>query len=351
MGILVFVLILAVIIVAHELGHFITARRSGIKVLEFGFGYPPRVWSITRGDTQYSINLLPLGGFVRLLGEEDPSDPGSLAAKSKRTRLLVLASGALMNALLPILAFTLAFLIPQQVQVGGEGIQVASVAPDSPAEAVGVRQGDVIVALDGKALTTFEDLQEAVSARLGQEVSLALERPSAGTLEVRVTPRAQPPPGQGALGVQLSYVTPIYESRSSPPWEAVPNGVMATGRLFVAMFTSIGDMIGGEEPATVIGVIGMAQATTEVARGGIHDVLVWAAIISLSLAIMNLLPIPMLDGGRIALLGLEAVRRKRLSPQTEKLIHFIGLVFLLGLMVAISYLDIQRIFRGEDILP
>ncbi|MBI4297652.1 MAG: site-2 protease family protein [Chloroflexi bacterium] len=351
MGLLVFILILAVVIVTHELGHFYTARRVGVRVLEFGLGYPPRLWSIIRGETRYSLNLLPLGGFVKLEGEEDPSDPASLAAKRMPARLLVLASGALMNALLPVLLFTLAVLIPQKVLVGGEGLQVSSVAAGSPAQVAGLQTGDTILAVDGRAVSAPEELQKAVEARLGQELALLLERPSVGQVEARLIPRAQPPPGEGPLGISLDYARPIYETRSYPPWEAVPNGIAATGRLVSAMFAGVGDMIGGREPATVVGVIGMAQATTEVARGGIHDILVWASIISLSLAIINLLPIPALDGGRIALLGLEAVRRKRLSPRSERLIHLIGFAVLLSFMFVVSYLDIARLARGGNILP
>ena len=182
-GILSFVVVLLFLVVVHELGHFTVAKLAKVRVLEFGVGFPPRVFSRQWGDTTYSLNLLPLGGFVRMVGEEDPTDPASLAHRSAPVRLAVLFAGSAMNALLPLLLFTIVFMLPQDAIV--TDVAVLDVAADSPAQRAGVQPGDVITHADGRRLDNSFDLQAAVQRRLGADTTWTVER-QGRTLELHI---------------------------------------------------------------------------------------------------------------------------------------------------------------------
>ncbi len=308
--------VLVVLIIAHELGHFVTAKASGVQVEEFGIGFPPRLISIKRGETRYSLNVVPLGGFVKMAGEEDPKVPGSLASKSIGTRLLVLSSGSLMNFLLPILLFSVAFMIPHDVVMGE--VLVEEVAPASPAERAGIESGDIILSVNGKPVQNTGDLQRYVQLNLGREVSLLLKHADANTEEVQVVPRWRPPEEQGAIGVAVRTFSPTIVRQHYPFWQAIPMGVRDCIQTFTLFKNGIIGMIIGTTPRVVAGPVGIAQLTGEVAKAGFSPLLEFAAFLSINLAIINILPLPALDGGRIAFVLLEGVRRgKRVSPKTE----------------------------------
>ena len=199
---LLIVPVLAALVFVHELGHYLAAKRFGIKVLEFGFGFPPRLWGIRRGETIYSINAIPLGGFVRMLGEEDPADPRSFARQAVWKRVVVLCAGSFMNFVTPLVIFTVVFMLPQQVPVGQ--VFVTGVAPGSPAQAAGVRAGDQIMAIDGERVRFHGDLIAEIEVKLGAETELTVKRgsivsglgmsPDSSVVEtVTVVPRMNPP--------------------------------------------------------------------------------------------------------------------------------------------------------------
>lgn len=353
--IIIFVAILFVVIVVHELGHFAAAKLCGVKVSELGLGYPPRLFGIKRGETTYSINLLPIGGFCRMAGEEDPGVPGSLAAKSKRARIFVLAAGSLAMFMLPVFLFSLAYVLPLERYTGGDGVQVVAVAPGSPAEEVGLVPRDIILTVDGEAVNSFEDMHQAIEPKVGTEVTLLVLRRPDTEFEVSLVPRADPPEGEGALGVQMSGVS---EVAGYPLWRAIPMGVGEYGRMIELTALAIVELVQGPEmpegwegPA-VVGPIGIAQLTGAFVASGVYALLWFTGFLSLNLGIVNLLPIPALDGGRLAFIGLEAARRgKRISPRTEGLINMVGFALLIVFVFVVSYFDVVRLSHGGGILP
>ena len=349
-SIVAFLGIIVVLIIAHELGHFVTAKISRVAVDEVGLGFPPRLLSVKRGETRYSLNAIPLGGFVKMVGEEDPKAPGSLASKSTGARLLVLGAGSLMNFLLPLLLLSIAFMVPRDVTVGQ--VLVAEVAPASPASQAGIESGDILLEMNGDLIRNTGDLQRKVQLNLGREVTLLVKHGDETTEEVRVIPRWRPPEGQGRIGVAVRTVSPTVVREYYPFWQAIPMGVGECIKIFTLFKNGIISMIIGTEPAVVAGPVGIAQLTGEVAKAGLSPLLEFAAFLSINLAIINLLPLPALDGGRIAFVFLEWVRRgKRVPPKTEGLIHMVGFAMLIAFFLAITYQDIIRIISGESLIP
>ena len=389
---LLIVPVLAALVFVHELGHYLAAKRFGIKVLEFGFGFPPRLFGVKYGETVYSINAIPLGGFVRLLGEEDPTDPRSCARQSVLKRTVVLCAGSFMNFLTPIVIFTVLFILPQDVPVGT--VQVTGVAPGSPAQQAGIRAGDQVTAVDGKRVRNHYELVEQIMVNLGAEVELTVRRgsvvtglrasPDSSVVDVvTVVPRLNPPelevveivtspetqvslrdarrynvrlqPGdtmtQGAVGVMIgtSNVRLVKESQS-----VLDAGQNAVGRMMDILVLTKNSFhrwaVGGPDPG-LTGPIGIAQITGEVAEAGISPFFELVAIISISLGLINILPIPALDGGRLMFVLIEWARRgRRVSPQREGLVHVIGFAVLIGLIVVVSFFDISRILSGDSII-
>ena len=384
--------VLAFLVFVHELGHFLAAKRFGIKVLEFGFGFPPRLFGIRYGETIYSINAIPLGGFVRMLGEEDPTDERSFARQSALKRSIVLCAGSFMNFVIPLVIFTALFAMPQDVPVGM--VNVTGVAPGSPAQQAGVRAGDQVIAVNGERVRHHADLIGRVMVNLGSEVDLTLRRgsivtglrgsPDSSVVEtVTVVPRLNPPelevvetvtdpetqvslraarrynvrlnPGdtmsQGAVGVMIGTSNVRLVKERQPVLESVPSAVERMWDVMVLTKNGFHRWAAGGPDPGLAGPIGIAQVTGQVARIGISPFFELVALISISLGILNILPIPALDGGRLMFVIIEWVRRgKRISPRREGLVHFIGFGLLIGLVVVISFFDITRILSGEGLI-
>jgi regulator of sigma E protease len=545
-GILTFILVLGPLVILHELGHFLVARRFGVKVVEFGFGFPPKAGGIWTGRTEirldgftrfnfpegrdgirtghtvsiatvpgpdgvllartispmgdgkaeagrakagqaisgklrdvnsdrlavsemlWSFNWLPLGGFVRMVGEEDPNAPGALASKPRWQRISVMAAGAGVNLIIPFILFPLILLIPQQVNAGE--VILTNVLPGSPAERAGLEPGDKVVKVDGREIEHVSDLQQAVTLKLGATSTWEVRKgipdpfPQPGAekyqypgppVAVQVAPRWKPPRREvveevqdaslqvtlqqarlydlavglstqlrivevasdtlheisledarrispltrlgdtltvvgevgdarseisvadarkhdsrlglytylqeGAVGVTIGAVNVKRVTRSLPPWEAVPEGLRGAYDVIVLTRNGVlGLLIGSKNPAfsgpSTVGPIGIGQLTGEVAAA--KDVGIGAKIatlanlagaLSFSLAVLNILPIPALDGGRVLFVVIEWVRRgKRISPQREGLVHLVGFVILLSLIALVSVRDILRIVRGDS---
>lgn len=348
--IVVFLLILGLLIFVHEGGHFISAKLAGIQVEEFGMGFPPRLFSFKRGETVYSLNLVPLGGFCKLLGEEDPSLPRSFASKRPAVRLATLFAGPLMNAILPILLLTIAFMVPRQVAVGD--VVIEEVAPNSPAAQAGIVAGDIVLSINGEPVRNIGDVIYAIHLKMGEEIPLELKGEDGNIRMVRVVPRWNPPEGEGAVGIAMGMENTGNISQSYPFWEAVPKSFSTIGETFVLMRNEVTSWFVQKRAPEVTGPVGIFQLTGEVSEAGPSYLIQFTAFLSLNLAIVNLLPLPALDGGRIVFVLLEVMRRgQRVSPRTENMIHMIGFAMLMGLILAISYFDILRVIRGESLVP
>lgn len=349
-SIVAFLGIIVVLILAHELGHFITAKACGVRVDEFGLGFPPRLLSVRRGETLYSLNAIPLGGFVKMAGEEDPKVPRSLASKSIGTRLLVLSAGSLMNALLPLLLFSIAFIIPHDLVVGD--IVVEEVIPNSSVAEAGLETGDIIISVDGRELNNTAELNRYIYTNMGKTITVLVEHSDSTTDELQIMPKWKPSPDDGTSTIMFSMANSTTVRQSYPFWEAIPMGVKECIETFVLFKNGIIGMIIGAIPVELTGPVGIAQITGEVAKAGISPLLQFAAFFSINLAIINIFPLPALDGGRIMFVLLEWVRRgKRISPKTEGLIHAIGFILLMAAILAITYQDIIRIISGDSLIP
>ena len=348
--VLIFMAILMVLVLVHELGHFVTAKLFGVKVEEFGLGLPPRLLSIKRGETVYSLNALPLGGFTKMVGEEDPSHPRSLASRKRPIRILILSAGSLMNLLLPLLLFSVSLMVPHDLPVGE--VVITSVAPDSPAARAGLEEGDVFLKINGRAVQNTIDLHRNTTLNLGKEITLEMKKNDGTTSTVKLVPRWKPPPPQGAMGVGINMPEVTWVRENEPFWRAIPQGIVECVETFILNKNEIIKLIIGATSSEVIGLVGMAHLAVELGPMSLTNILQNAAFLSIILGIVNLFPLPALDGGRIAFVVLEWLRRsKRISPKKEGLVHLIGFAMLMGFFLAITYNDIVRIVSGGSFIP
>src|SRR5436305_666283 len=393
--------VFGLLVLVHEFGHFITAKWAGIRVEEFGIGFPPRIVGLRQRDeggwevilmggkryeedtygsrkqtpfsgtsggvstpdtpksnhTIYSINLIPIGGFVRMPGEngdindeEGNYDPRSFAAKSAGKRLIVLVAGVTMNVLLAMILFTFAFgfgepkLFPQ----------IGKLVPGSPAATAGIQPGDTVVAANNQPVKFSVDLQSIVTTKLQADnnhhatVPVALQIRRSGSTELvstTVNVREHPPAGQGPMGIEASGKV-VFDS--IPLWQAPLRGVQYTFQTTSDFLKAIGQMITGALPFQLAGPVGIVKITGEVAQSvpseGWWPILSLTAVLSLNLAIINILPFPALDGGRVVLVLIEVLRGgKRLKPEVEGMINFAGMLMLLTLMVVITFFDVRNL--------
>jgi regulator of sigma E protease len=352
--ILIFLGILALLILTHEVGHFATAKAFGIKVEEFGLGFPPRLIGVRRGETLYSLNAIPLGGFTKMAGETNPKVRRSLAGKGIGTRLIVLSAGSIMNVLLPIVLFAIAFMVPHDVLI--EPTLVATVSPASPAASAGIEAGDTLLGVNGKPVNNFGEFQRDIYLNLGKEITILVKHSDSTTEEVKLIPRWNPPQGEGAIGimrdVDYAQANRTTVTQSEPFWRAIPMGASECGEALVLFKNEVSRWISGATTPQVTGPVGIAQLTGEAAKAGISPLLEFTGFISINLAIINIFPLPALDGGRIVFVLLEWVRRgKRVSAKTEGLVHLIGFALLIALILVITQQDIVRLITGGSLVP
>ncbi|MBM12414.1 MAG: hypothetical protein CL759_10100 [Chloroflexi bacterium] len=425
--------LLVILVVIHELGHFATARAMGVKVLEFGVGFPPRAFGVYTGNTPvridgatrfvglsgvgelncgqkvmvsstedsdgnlvarvielgrkkvkgepeeearpgekdllkhegkvrnvsndgftladmlYSVNWAPIGGFVRLAGEANPSVPRSLASKGPGTRFLVLIAGPFMNAILPLFIFTALLMIPQDVLVGR--LQIAEVGEGTAAAEAQVMPGDIVLRANGTKIENRLEFTRQINLNGGSNMEMLVER-EGQQVQLYVRPRFDTDAARWLVGVIPQLVDTRMESQSQPIYKAIPNSFVNTWEMLVLVKQALGGAFGEGSSPEFSGPIGIAQVTGEITRdGGFYGWLGVGILLSINLAILNVLPIPMLDGGRMFFVALEWVRRgKKIPAEKEGMVHLIGFALLIGGIVLVSVNDIGRLIDGRSFL-
>ncbi len=348
MMIIEFILIFGVLLFIHEFGHFIFAKLFKINVEEFGFGFPPRLLKIGQfRETEITLNWIPFGAFVRLSGENDPEVKGGFGDSSIIARFMTLIGGPLFNLVLGLVLFAIIF-----TQVGIpdlKSVQVYGVNTGSPAEMAGIASGELIVEVNNILITSTEHLSEQVQLNRGNPITIKLRSPQGEERIITATPRENPPPGEGYLGVTL--VNPYKEASII---EALPYAFRATGGYAVQLLALPGELIRGSisaEEARPVGPVGIysiysqARARDESNANSANpedrlNTLLILAVISVALGFTNLLPIPALDGGRLILLLPEIFLRRKVPAKVENIINMVGFAALITLMVVITTMDI-----------
>jgi regulator of sigma E protease len=364
-----FVLILGLLVFAHEWGHYLSARRAGMKVHAFSIGMGPAIWTFRRRfpahpetdrraengkavapeeseetyETTYSICAIPIGGYVRIAGmdpNEDPDEPGGFNTKSWGWRFLTLIAGCVMNFVLAALLFCIMGML-----IGyptGFTNKIGEVLPKTPAAQAQLQPGDQIVSVGNVRTASVDKLRKAIESHPGQAVQISIQRD--GQLLVRtVTPAATTEDGKKIGRIGIAFL-PVRERVN--PAKALYLGVERTYEMTHAMIQGLVMMVTGKVQGRLGGPVAIFQQTGEAAQGGPGDLLAFAAMLSIDLGLMNLLPIPALDGGRLLFLVVEAVRGgRRVDPKKEAYVHFVGLVLILLFMVIVTYHDIKDIIH------
>jgi regulator of sigma E protease len=385
--IIIFILVLSVLVFAHEFGHFITARKLGVRTDEFGFGFPPRAIGFYKnkhgkwrkvvgtqtyesleeskdeknipkvGSTIYSLNWLPIGGFVKIKGEngDGENDKDSFAAKKIWQRMLILSAGVIMNIVLAWFLFSVGYMMgmPQSTielgkhaRVSESRVAIVEVMPGSPAEKAGLKSGDSILKIDNQVVAVEQDVQDIVGSKADQEIELVLAS-EGGEKTIKIVPisNSEIASGRATIGVSIMAAGTVsysffyaFAEGAKTTWWMLKEILFAFGGLIASLFQgeSVGDNFAGP--------VGIANITGQAARLGFAYLLQFTALLSLNLAIINILPFPALDGGRILFLLIEKVKGKPVRRNVEAIIHNIGFMLLIALIVFITYKDIAKLF-------
>jgi len=371
---LIFIVVLSLLVFVHELGHFYTARRFGVKAQEFGFGFPPRAigcyrdskgkWQRVLGNksadeldapgTVYSLNWLPIGGFVNIKGENgaEKGAADSFASKKIWQRTIILAAGVIMNIVLAWFLFSAGYLfgLPQSTEelgrkaiVSDASVLVAEVLPGKPAQMAGIQANDKIISINGQPLSTYQELQTALAPLNGSPVALQIER-GGEILELTATP-SDSGSGRATIGVSVYSSGLVRYPFFNALWEGAKTTVILLKEIFLAFANLIGGLFAGQAVGDdFAGPVGIANITGQAARLGFTYLLQFMALLSLNLALINILPFPALDGGRILFVVIEKFKGKPVKQSVEAWIHTIGFWLLLALIVVVTYKDIGRLF-------
>lgn len=377
--IVTFIIVLSVLVFVHELGHFMMARRFGVKAEEFGFGFPPRAFGVYKDiagkwkhvlggkqvtdcpGTVYSINWLPLGGFVKIKGEngDKENEPDSFAGRPVWQRAVMLSAGVIMNVILASLLIIAGYLVglPQaldagldpRAQVRDKKIQIVQVLKGSPAEAADLEIGDTITSIDNQRFESYGDLQKYVSSKAGQKLNYKIKR-GQDELEEKITPTMIKETGQGGIGIAISETGIV-----SYPWYlAIWQGLITTISLVWAIISAFyeffkGLIVGQGVSADLAGPVGIAAITGQVVRLGFIYLMQFTALLSINLAVINFFPFPALDGGRVLFLIIEKIKGSPVKRELEGVIHNIGFALLMILVLLVTFRDVSKfggIFRN-----
>ncbi|TSC90302.1 MAG: hypothetical protein G01um10142_442 [Parcubacteria group bacterium Gr01-1014_2] len=341
----------------HEFGHFYVAKKAGMKVEEFGFGFPPRIFGIKRGETIYSINWIPFGGFVKVYGEngENENDPRSFASKPAGKRAEVIVAGVVMNFLLAVvfLSFANTFglrigLIDEATIARDTKIQIIQISPNSPAQIAGLKTLDEIIKLQkGVDLIKpqqVEDVQNFVKKHGGEEIFITIKR-NGGEVNLKLTPRINPPAGQGAIGINLAKTGVVSFPWYEAIWRGARDTSIMTANITIALAIFFKNLfIDSRLSADVSGPIGIAVITGQAASLGFNYLLQFVALLSINLAVLNIIPFPALDGGRLLFIGIEKLKGSPVPKKVEGFVNAAGFVFLIALMIWITVKDVAKFF-------
>lgn len=327
------IFVFGIIVIFHELGHFTVAKIVGIRVKEFAIGFGPTIVKKLKGETLYSIRALPLGGFVKMSGEDEVTDDErSFNRFSVQARMVVIAAGPIMNFILTVFLF---ILISFTLGVASNTPEIGHIIPGGRAEEVGLKDRDFILQIDNQKVETWQEVVTIINSNPEKRINFLVER-NGETLEFDVTPIKDSETGRGIIGIAPKVKQ--YNLLLS-----MKDGFERTIWLTVLWITSIIQIISGRAPAEVIGPVGIVQMVGEAAQMGFLNLIYIAALLSINLGLLNLLPIPALDGSRLIFLAIEGIRKKPIDPEKEGFIHFIGFAILMMLMVFIAYKDILNL--------
>jgi len=373
MNIIIFFIILLVLVIVHEFGHFFSAKKFGIRVDEFGFGFPPKLFGVKKGETEYTFNLLPIGGFVKIFGENPdeesingPDKDRSFVNKPKWQQAIVLFAGVFANFLLAWVLFSVSFMSGVPTSVGNNyessfvkdaHLVLVSIMADSPAERAGLKPGDKIVSIEivdktvKPALLTIpeinpETMKSFVTSHDGLEMEFVyLRGKSAEVNTARVIPARNPESETYSIGVAMDQIGIVKLPILKAFWEGLKLDWSMTKGTAVGLFTLIKDGLKGQgDLSSVTGPVGMVGIVGDASQFGFTYLLSFAALISINLAIINLIPFPALDGGRLLFLLIEKIKGSRLNPKFANGANLIGFSILIIFMLFITYHDIVKLF-------
>jgi regulator of sigma E protease len=354
--VITFILVLSIIVFAHEFGHFYSAIKSGVAVEEFGFGFPPRLFGVKKKGTIYSINWIPIGGFVRLKGEsgDDRRSKDSFAAKSIGKRALIIGAGVIMNMVLAwaLFSFGLTFGLPQVIEdesavpgyatVVDEKVYVVNVLEGSPADEAGIEPGDQILVANGETVISMERFAEQTGGRGDAALALELKRDEEN-VEMSVSPAILEETGRPGIGVGLLKTGVVSYPFYLAPVQGLLLTLDFTREITVTFAGILGDIFTGKgTDVEISGPVGIAVIAGDVAKNGWRYVLQFTALLSINLAIINVLPLPALDGGRLFFLLMEKLRGRPVSERIEAMIHNTGFALLMLLVLLVTYGDVVR---------
>ena len=362
MSIITFIIIIAVLVFVHELGHFLFAKRSGIRVDEFAIGFPPKIFSWKKGETKYTLNLIPFGGYVKIFGENPdeesingPDKKRSFVNKPKSIQAAVLIAGILFNIIFAWMLFSASFFLGVTTEGSGPNasLVITDVIKDSPADTSGFKVGDVITSLslapslENKIIMapiTPEQVKEFIGKSEGKEIAVTYKRGDKDYIK-NIKPLTGVVKNTYAIGIQMAEVSiqklPIHLA----VWQGAKTTVQVIKETTVGLYDFISkifmikaDLSQVAGPVGIVGLVGQAS------QFGFGYLLSFTALISVNLAIINLIPFPALDGGRLLFVGIEAIRRKAISPKVANAFNLIGFGLLILLMLTVTYGDIMRLF-------
>ncbi|MBD3248067.1 RIP metalloprotease RseP [Candidatus Falkowbacteria bacterium] len=365
-----FIIVLSLLVFVHELGHFISARKFGVKTEEFGFGLPPRIWGFYKSksgkwkhvkggqeaddaaDTVYSLNWLPIGGFVKIKGEDgfEDGEKDNVNNKPVWQRMIIMSAGVFMNIVLAAVLFSIGFMfgLPQGVDdideraiVSEEKVQIVEVLPESPAEEAGLKMADAILSVNGIKIDSDTDLQDITHANIDQELSYEVMRGNE-KMQLKITPRANEE-GKGEIGIAIINTGLVRYPWYLAVWKGLKTSIIMVWLIIVAFYELIkGIFVGQGVPASISGPVGIAVLAGQFAEMGFVYLLQFTALLSINLAVINFLPFPALDGGRVIFLLIEKIKGSPIKREVEAVIHNTGFLLLLLLILVVTVRDVSK---------